>query len=375
MEGGGAVENFQIKQLSGWAGISRPRALKGGVMENFQIRRFIKTRRPGRREAGRQPGREAGRQANQRAFKPPGAGKKTAPVRRRILPWIFYGGFSKNAEIEASAVSPLKGREGGSPRPLRYPASAAAAGQSAAAGRKSQKGFLMVMLLPLLALMMTGILGFSLLSLGIKNISSAQKFCILTGLAGQRELKAVLERLLALNKTVVSLHRKRQALQKAYEAAVSTGLLHAAAALRKKIMFLKIKQKALALKQRRLLKSGALAKKKTLQKLRQRLRGIKAKNIREDTFYKKALAVLRKRLGPHAETYRPMPDFPNRQKTVFSWDMGLFFPILRVEDFGQSEIQRPARYSCAATLEKGAGQIWRTRLSQPEPAGFFRKAK
>ena len=220
----------------------------------------------------------------------------------------------------------------------------------------------MVMILPLLSLMITGIAGFSLLGLGIKNISQAQKICILTNLSGQQELKAILKSLLALNRKAVSLRKKKKALQISLRASLAAGLLGVAADLKRQILFLKVKQKALFFKQRALLRKGDAAKGKALKKLRRLLKKIKAKNIKEDTAYKKAFALFRKKLGPYAETYHPLPDFPKRQKTVFSWDMGLFFPLSPVlSGFDSLGLRAEGRYKCGATLEKKSG-VWEKRL-------------
>ena len=55
-------------------------------------------------------------------------------------------------------------------------------------GTKVQAGFVTVLLLPFVALMVTGMLALSPLSRGIKGLTQAQSHCIQTNLQGQKEL-------------------------------------------------------------------------------------------------------------------------------------------------------------------------------------------
>ena len=357
-------------------------------MGNKQIRQI----QSGNRQAGspRQISRIEGGRRGDRGR--PGLFARLKPQPPRCLWRAVFRGIPRGAQNQAEPFSALKPQEAkkalslkrqtqsfpgpapskGSFQPLKKPLFSRLPHKPPAPrsfklnipGLRGQRGFLMAMLLPLLSLMMTGIIGFSLLSLGIKNISGAQKICILTNLSMQKELKSLLKSLLRINKAVSSLHRKRQALQKAFESSLALGLLNLAAALRQQIILVQVRQASLLLKQRALLKSGEAAKARSLKKLRRLLKRLKGKRVREDTSYKKALAMFRKSLGPYAETYHPLPDFPQRQKTVFSWDMGLFYPlsVSLSEEFGEPGLESAGRrYSCGATLEKTAGG-WRKRL-------------
>ncbi len=228
--------------------------------------------------------------------------------------------------------------------------------------KSGAQGFASLLLLPIMALMITALMGLSSLSLGIKNITKAQSYCIQTSLQGQKELGALLKKILALNTQVKSLHKTRKAVSAAIIAAVVTGALPLLPFLNKKKEFVKKAQKALRARQNYLLARGFFIKRKTLKALKRKLKTIKAFHVREEAFYKKALAVKQKKIGDEAYIYEPMPDFVNHQKSRFIWSLPLFYPL----DFNARWLLpagsgATSNHTCTASL-KQEGDRWISAL-------------
>ena len=221
--------------------------------------------------------------------------------------------------------------------------------------KTNHSGFITVFSLAFLSLIMTGLIGFASLSLGIKNITQSQSLCIKQTLKTQNSLSQVLSQLLALNKTASSLNKSR----KTAEASIATAtasviLVPKVPALIKARDALKFAQKTLIFRQKQLLLKSLLIKKKALRHLKQSLKKIKAHHIQELTFYKKALAVQKEKIGQDAYIYKPVPDFINQQKISFQWVLPLFYPL----DKNWSLLKRSqAKYSCTSSL-KQKGEKW-----------------
>ncbi len=215
-----------------------------------------------------------------------------------------------------------------------------------------QKGFILILLIPFFGLIMTGLFGISLMSLGIKNITFSQKICILENLSTQRQLKVILKKLLALNKKVKALHIKRQLLESSLKASIGLGLAQAVPALKKKILFIKIQQKLISFRQKKFLIQSQIVKKQTLKQLTLLLNKPHIQSVRENTFLKKALALSKQNLSKEAVIYKPSVPFSHKQKTIFSWKMNPFFPLFK---------SHFSKYQCVATLERNKTQ-WKERL-------------
>ena len=216
----------------------------------------------------------------------------------------------------------------------------------------NQKGFVLLFMLPLLSLFITGILGLSLMSLGIKNITFAQKHCLLENLSLQKKLKRLLTKLLSLNSKSLFLNNKRKILESALKISLSVGAVQSIPVIKKKLFLIKMQQKRLLFQQKKLLTKGELIRKKSLRSLKQSLYKASIHSVKNNTLLKKALAVSKKRIGKQAFIYKPLSRFSNRQKNTFSWKMQPFFPLWKTHFF---------KYKCTATLEK-KGPLWKERL-------------
>lgn len=217
---------------------------------------------------------------------------------------------------------------------------------------KNQKG-LIVFLIPLVSLMIVMLLGFSQVSLAIKNQTESQKHCIIENLSAQKKLKHILNKILSLNEKVKILYHKRQALETALTTAVALGKVKAVPFLKKKIQILDKMQKLLIAKQKYLLSQSEKVKQQSFQSIKRKLKKLRASSVQDETRHKKALALSKKTLSPQAYLYEPAKPFPERQKTVFSWEINLLTPLI---SNGQ-----PSKGWCVATLERSKKQ-WQVRL-------------
>ena len=227
---------------------------------------------------------------------------------------------------------------------------------------KTQTGFVTVLLLLFTVLMLTGILGLSSLSLGIKDITRSQSHCIRENLQGQKELGLLLEKILRLNGTVLFFHRTRQSLSASLTAATAVGSVHLIPLLKKKLDLVRQMQKLLILRQKHLLAKGFLLKRKTFEGIKKKLKELNMSDLREETFYKKALALEKKKEGDRAYTYKPIPDFINHQKSRFSWKIPLLLPWAEDEKtFLRFRKKSFIAWSCTASLKK-EGEQWKSIL-------------
>ena len=221
----------------------------------------------------------------------------------------------------------------------------------------------MVMLIPFLSLMIFCFSGLFLMGLGIKNFTTAQTACIKSNLKGQKKLGRLLEALLKLNPVSKSLQRKKTALKTAIAVAIAHGNIKAVSLLRKALKFLKYKQKLVLVRQKTLLLKSQKVKVKTLRDFRRSLSSLRIQNLREVTFFKKALAVEKKKIGDSAYIYTPAVDFEKEQSTVFSWRMDLLAQKKVTEPLSHFFFKSRffGKYSCAATLKRSQN-IWKSRL-------------
>lgn len=223
---------------------------------------------------------------------------------------------------------------------------------------KANSGFISVLLLPLISLMITGMIGLTMFSVGIKNITKVQSYCIQISLKGQKELGQVLTKLLSLNSKVLSLHKARQAISASIAGAGAMGLLHLIPPLQKKKEMIKQMQSLLIIKQNHLLAQSRLIKMKTLKQIRKQLKELFATAIGEEPFYKKALAVQKQKIGDKAYTYKPMSDFVDYQKTRFRWKIQTFYPLNKNQQWMFFIPSKSfSSHTCTASL-KQKGEQW-----------------
>ena len=215
--------------------------------------------------------------------------------------------------------------------------------------------FLTVSLLPFLILIITFLIGFTGLSLGIKNITRSQSYCIKQALQTQKALGEILTQLLTLNTTVSNMSKARKTADASIKTAIASVVLSPKApALIKVRDSIKLLQKALILKQNHLLAQSFFIKKQALKQLKQKFKTLKTSQEKDLTFYKKALAVQKEKIGSDAYIYKPVEDFKNHQKIRFQWRLSLFHPLEKsVSLFSRYNTQ----YTCAGSLEK-RGKKW-----------------
>ncbi|MCY4512063.1 MAG: hypothetical protein OXB86_00070 [Bdellovibrionales bacterium] len=229
--------------------------------------------------------------------------------------------------------------------------------------KQRQRGFIILILLPLIMTLVAGLSGLTLMSLGIKNLTRTQSICITENIHGQKQLGKLLSRLLKINKTVTRLHRTKQALQTALIGAIGLGQIQLISALKKQISFVKKYQKYISLQQKHILIKSELSRKRTFIKIMTKLKILKTKNIQEEKVFKKALAVSKKTLGPNAYTYQPLPDFSTQQMITFSWKINPFLQK-NLKNWLPDHLQKMSyiKRQCAATLKKQKGQ-WTAQLT------------
>lgn len=227
---------------------------------------------------------------------------------------------------------------------------------------KFQSGFMSFLFLPFVALMMTGIIGFSFLSVGIKNITRSQSYCIRANLNGQKELGVLLTKLLSLNDKVLFFHTTRKTLEASLVTATALGMAGLIPSFKKKLEIVKQTQRTLMIKQNHLLAKSVLVKRTVFDKFKRQLKNLNIFDVQEETFYKKALAVRRKKKGDRAYIYKPVPDFVNHQKSRFFWKMNPFFPLdENWQILLQTKQKNFSNYSCTASLKK-KGEKWTSIL-------------
>ena len=209
-----------------------------------------------------------------------------------------------------------------------------------------------------MTLMMTGSLGLFYLSVGIKNITQAQSYCIKENLKGQQELGQILKKILDLNDTVLFFHKARITLEMSIMTLTALGLVKVIPYLKKKLDMVKKAQKVLLLKQKLLLGQSEMIKLQTFKRLSRQLRKINISKLKDVAFHKKALAIEKKKEGENAFTYKIMSNFKSHQKSQFVWSMRPFFPLFEKKGFFEMiKGQEYFKYYCTASL-KQKGEEW-----------------
>ena len=226
-----------------------------------------------------------------------------------------------------------------------------------------RKGFIIILLLPLIMTLMAGLSGLTFMSLGIKNLTHSQSLCITENVHGQRKLGELLTHLLKLNQTVTRLEHTKQALQTALIGAISLGQIQAVPTLKKQISLVKKYQKYITQQQKHILMKSEFIRKITVKKVITKLKTLETRNIQEKKVFKKALAVSKKTLGSNAYTYKPVPNFKNQQTVTFSWEINPFLKERLYELFPfQLQQKLYIKKQCATTLKKQQGQ-WTAQLT------------
>lgn len=227
---------------------------------------------------------------------------------------------------------------------------------------KRNSGFISALLLPLITLIITGILGLSTLSLGIKNITKSQSYCIKANLNGQKKLGVLLVKILKLNSRVLFLHKTRKTLLASIVVAASLGQIPVVSSLKKSLEFIKLAQNIVITKQKYILAQSFLVKRKILKDFKKNIKVLKTSSIIESTFYKKALALKKQKIGDQAYTYHPVPDFINQQKISLEWKIQSFFPLGKNLDWIlPAKTKAISHLSCTTTLQQ-KGELWISHL-------------
>ena len=221
-----------------------------------------------------------------------------------------------------------------------------------------QKGFMTLLLLPFLTLMITGIIGLTALSVGIKNITQSQSICIKHNIKRQKELGSLLKQMLSLNKQATALHKTRKALKVKLTLAISTGQFQLVSPLRKALSLIKKGQKTLIQQQKYLLSQSQIVKIKTFQKLKRTLEKLPVSKVREKNPFHKALALEKKKIGDKAYNYKPVANFTKKQHSRYLWKINPFYPL----DISWLKLKhKKVLYQCATSLTK-KGNLWISHL-------------
>ncbi|MDE0091718.1 MAG: hypothetical protein OXN83_00340, partial [Oligoflexia bacterium] len=85
--------------------------------------------------------------------------------------------------------------------------------------------FITALFLPFLSLMLIGLMGLAGLSLGIKNITRSQSYCIKQALQTQKKLGKILAQLIKLNKTVSYMNTARKTADASLATAIASVVL------------------------------------------------------------------------------------------------------------------------------------------------------
>ena len=224
--------------------------------------------------------------------------------------------------------------------------------------KKKQSAFITALLLPFLSLFLIALIGLTGLSLGIKNINLSQSLCIQHALKTQKSLGNLLSQLLKLNKIVYSLNKARKISEASIVKATASIIFIPKVPLLKKIRDgIKLSQKLLIARQKYLLAKSFLIKKRALSQLKKKFKKLKIYQVKESTFYKKALAVKKEKIGSDAYIYRPVKDFKNHQKIKYQWEMSIFYPLQKFWFL----FKKSGKYSCVSSLKK-RGLKWQNIL-------------
>ena len=228
---------------------------------------------------------------------------------------------------------------------------------------KTRKNGFIVLLLPLITLSMTGFLGITLMAIGIKDRTLLQSLCFKNTLETQKQLKKKLISLLDLNKKVISLRKKKKSIQATLIAAPMLGLAHTIPFWKTLLQFVEARQKKIRLKQHLILIESRRIKLKMFRKFSNKIKKVKAKNVKSHTLYQKPLALFKKRLDSHSYLYFLLPQFSKRQSITLSWESNPFSHLngwllnglnLKINSFYKNK--------CTATLSRRQG-VWQAHLS------------
>ena len=229
---------------------------------------------------------------------------------------------------------------------------------------KSESGFLIFSLLSFLSLMFLVLIGFSLLSLGIKKSTQSQSYCLRTLSQTQQHLGKNLQQLLNLNHKVRALDKIRKSIDQAIAVATaSIVLIPTVPNLKQMRNVVQLSQKALVLVQQRILVESHITKVKQINQLKLKLKKLKAHVNTEHSIYKKSLAVEKEKIGDHAYIYQPVENFTSQQKIKLSWSLHAFDPLEKDLNwlFDSHEFLSLRAFSiqqhCAVTL-KQEGDQW-----------------
>ena len=193
---------------------------------------------------------------------------------------------------------------------------------------KSESGFLIFSLLSFLSLMFLVLIGFSLLSVGIKKSTQAQSYCLQILSQTQQKLGKNLQRLLNLNPKVRSLDKIRKSTDQAIVVATaSVVLIPIVPQLKQFRDVVQLSQKALILVQKGILVESQITKAKQINQLKSKLKKLKASVNTEYSIYQKSLAVDKEKIGDNAYIYQPVENFKSQQKIKLSWSLSAFDPL------------------------------------------------
>ena len=205
-----------------------------------------------------------------------------------------------------------------------------------------------------MSLFVLGFFNLYTLSSGIINYTKAQTSCIKIAINTQQKLNKILTQILDTNKTSRTLHRQRQSLKAYIKALYLSGVfIKLIPALKVKLKLVNLKQKKLLAKQLFLIQKANSIKRQSLGMLKRQLKLLKAKWIREDTFFKPALSLIKEKLGQDSYLYYPTTRFSLKQKITFSWKASPFFNVTKnINPFIKNYIKTTGLYHCSATLKK-----------------------
>ena len=225
----------------------------------------------------------------------------------------------------------------------------------------SQKGFI-VLTLPIITLFMTGFLGLSTLTMGIKSSTFLQSTCFKNTLETQKQLKKKLVKLLDLNKKVLALYKKKKSAELSLAVATSLKMAHVIPLFKAKLNAIKLKQKKEYLKQKFIFYNSQKIKFKMFSQFKYKIKNLKIKNINSKSLNRKPLAVSSKKLDKYAYLYFPAPNFSKQQAIHLSWKINPFFPfsdwILKNLNFKMNYYHQ----SCKSTLKKEV-KLWQAQLT------------
>ena len=236
---------------------------------------------------------------------------------------------------------------------------------------KNSSGFFTLLLSLFLSLMFFILMGFSLLSIGIKKSTKAQSYCLKELSLTQKQLGHKLQKLLKLNQKVELLDKTRKGLDVSIAVATATVvLIPKIPALKKSREAVKQAQKVLIAKQKTLLIQSEVLKRKQLRKLQSQLRTLKVRQTLDSSLLKKALALKKEKIGAKAYIYKPVEGFKAKQTMRVSWKLPAFKPLEKEATWFFNELAKDSlltktlfiKQSCAVTLEQ-KGEKWVYLLS------------